>query len=122
MSSRDVTAELKALLARNRGPDPLGTEARVPPVYGIDASLEDDCIVRLHLTFKADHVYCCAEASCHLPRHATLREVLKLSPFLKLVLAIEVTVEAGAQFLKLDGTKDFERYRASQYRCDSPEW
>lgn len=122
MSSRDVTAELKELLAKNRGPDPLGTEARVPPVYGIDASLEDDCTVRLHLTFKADHVYCCAEASCHLPRHATLREVLKLSPFVKLVLAIEVTVEAGARFLRFDGPGGFERYRASQYRYDSPEW
>lgn len=124
--TRDVTAEMKALLSRNRGPDPEGSQTRVPPVYGIEASLADECVIRLRLTFIADQHYCCAEAGCHLPLGpagwAAVRETMKLSEYVKLALLVEVVIEAGARFLRFDGTPGFEPYRASQYRHEIPEW
>lgn len=124
--TRDVTAELQALLARNRGPVPGDPMTRAPPRYGIEATLEDECLIRVRLTFKANEHFCCAEASCHLPLHAqgwsALRETLQLSPFVRIVLWVDVIVEGGARFLRLDGTHRFEAYTASRYHVDYSEW
>lgn len=118
--SRDVTAELGALLARNRGPD------GAAPAYRVEASLVDESLIRLQLTFRAGASYCCAEAGCHLPLTeqgwAAVREALKLSAFVKLAFEVEVFVEAGARFLSLGRPRHFEASRASRYRAEYPEW
>lgn len=64
----DVTEMLLALLARNRGPDPLDPDAPRQPNYGIAASLEGDTL-DVVLTFRRHAVYCCMEWGCHLALH-----------------------------------------------------
>ncbi|MBL8937057.1 MAG: hypothetical protein JNM69_21040 [Archangium sp.] len=123
MSSRDVSEELKALMARNRGPDPAGSDARVQPDYGIEATLVDECVIRMRLTFKAGRHYCCPEVGDHLPRFAIVREALQLSEYVKIVFSLQVVVERGARFLSFSGSPNrFEAYRGSSIAFDYPEW
>ncbi len=115
---RDVTAELKQLLAHNRGPSPHDPSVRVRPTYGVEASFEDECTVQLRLTFKANEHDECQDAGCHVPigrgGFAALRDVLPLS--------VEVIGEEGARFLRLDGSHQFSATRAFRYRQEFPEW
>lgn len=123
---RDVTAELKQLLAHNRGPSPHDPSVRVRPTYGVEASFEDECTVQLRLTFKANEHDECQDAGCHVPigrgGFAALRDVLRASDFVKLTLSVEVIGEEGARFLRLDGSHQFSATRAFRYRQEFPEW
>jgi hypothetical protein len=101
----DVTPVFAAYFARNHGPVPCDPEARVPPDYGVSASL-GGAVVELALTFRTGSAYCCSEWGCHLnlyegKRWERLRwelsgSGLEVPP--RLELRLTVAIEAGALF------------------------
>jgi len=61
----DVTGAFVTYLSRNSGPVPGDPDSRLPPDYGVAASLNDE-VAELTLTFRAGSEYCCSELGCHL--------------------------------------------------------
>lgn len=101
----DVSNAVAALLAHNRGPVPNQPDAKQPPVYGIEAALEADCL-HLTLTFRSGCTYCCMESGCHLGLYAQNRWLRLRQALLtagvnapdQLKLHLHCVVEEGAMF------------------------
>jgi hypothetical protein len=116
----DVTAALRAVLAGNRGPDPDDPDGRVPPDYGVRASLID-ARLELELTFRAGAAYCCMEIGCHVGLHrkvvwARLRDALG-------ALGVDPpALEAHVIAIVEDGARSFDLSRPDRAHPGRHAW
>lgn len=130
----DVTSVLAELLLRNRGPTPIDSVKRVPPNYGIAASLDGNHL-DVVLTFRTQAAYCCMEPGCHLAlsngkRRESLRRGLDTHDIVvpaRLQLRLLGVVEEGAMFFDLSskqigpGYYAFRSAAAFEYQISNTE-